>query len=119
MNIIRNGVTKKASEVEEAIILEARAAAQLDVQKRERAVATPGLSPRQLRLALLSTGTTEAGVDAMIDAIPDTAEKEWARIEWKYATSFTRDHPLVLSIGASLGYPEAQIDTLWEWAAAL
>jgi hypothetical protein len=78
------------------------------------------LTPRQLRLALLSTGTTESGVDALIDAIPDTEEKEWARIEWKHATSFERDHPLIDSIGTALGYTDStQIDTLWTWASAL
>lgn len=82
-------------------------------------VQAPNLSPRQLRLALLETGTTEQDVDAMISTDPDPASRNFAQIEWKYATEFERDHPLILQIGPALGYTPEQIDTLWLWAADL
>lgn len=82
-------------------------------------VPLPPLSPRQLRLGLLSTGTTETDVDALIEAITDPDLRAWSRIEWKHATSFDRDHPLIADLAPTLGYTPEQIDTLWAWALAL
>jgi hypothetical protein len=71
------------------------------------------LTPRQLRLALLSINIAEADVDFKL--VSDPA----GMIEWKYATYFKRTHPLVESLGALFSITAEQIDSLWEWAAAL
>lgn len=73
----------------------------------------PGLSPRQLRLALLSINIAEADVDMKL--VNDPA----GMIEWKYATYFKRTHPLVEGLGALFTITAGQIDSLWNWAAAL
>lgn len=70
------------------------------------------LTPRQIRLGLLAGGITEAMVDA---ALTDPH----AIIEWKYASQYKRDHPLVAGLGAAFGLSEAQIDGMWQAAQQL
>ena len=86
-------------------------------------VAAPNVSTitaLQLRLALLGLGITAAQVEAAIDAMPGAdMRREAARIQWEYATTFPRQHPLVVAIGAALGMTETQIDAAWLNAATL
>lgn len=77
------------------------------------------LSARQLRLGLVNGGFTLAQVSAVIDAMPAGPDKETARIEWEYATTFNRMHPLIATVGGALGLTDEQIDTMWTAAAAL
>ena len=80
----------------------------------------PVITARQLRLALLGLGVTGAQVEAQIATIPGTdADREAAMIEWEYATTYQRDHPLVAMLGAALGLTEAQIDAAWMEAATI
>lgn len=80
----------------------------------------PMITARQLRLALLRLGVTGAQVEAQIATIPGTdADREAAMIEWEYATTYQRDHPLVAMLGAALGLTEAQIDAAWMEAATI
>lgn len=89
-------------------------AAEIDRQK------LPVLSARQLRLALLDLGLTGSAVEAQIAAMPGTpAEREAAMIEWEYATTYQRDHTLVIALGAALGLTKAQIDNAWLEAATI
>jgi hypothetical protein len=77
------------------------------------------LTARQLRLGLLGLGVTGAQVDAAIAAIPDEMEREAAMIEWRHASEYRRDHPLIASVSAALGIPAATIDAAWSHAATL
>ena len=78
----------------------------------------PTITAAQLRLALLGLGMTGAQVEAAIGAMPGTdTQREAARIQWEYATTFSRQHPLVVALGAALGRTEAQIDNAW-WGAS-
>lgn len=80
----------------------------------------PAITARQLRLALLGLGLTGAQVEAQIAAMPGTpAQREAAMIEWEYATTYQRDHPLVALLGAALGLTTAQIDAAWKEAATI
>lgn len=80
----------------------------------------PAITAAQLRLALLGLGVTGAQVEAAINAMPGTdADREAARIQWEYATTYRRDHPLVAALGAALHLTEAQIDEAWRAATAL
>ncbi|WP_428843145.1 hypothetical protein [Sinorhizobium terangae] len=79
----------------------------------------PALSSRQIRLGLVNGGFTMAQVSAVIDAMPDGNEKETARIEWEYATTFNRTHPLIASVGAALGLTDDEIDAKWSAALTL
>ncbi|WP_425086986.1 hypothetical protein [Stappia sp.] len=82
-------------------------------------VVYPSLTPRQLRLMLLNIGITEAQVDAEIDAIADPVERDASRIEWKYASTYERDHPLIDQMATAFSLPPEQVDTLWLAAADL
>jgi hypothetical protein len=74
---------------------------------------TPRLTPRQLRLGLLSVGITEAQIDAALEG------NATGIIEWKYATEYKRDHPLILSLAPAFSLTETQVDQLWSVAATL
>jgi hypothetical protein len=71
----------------------------------------PRLSPRQLRLALLSIGISETQVDAALEGNPA------GQIEWKYANDFVRNHPLVVSLAVGFALTPEQVDDLWVYAA--
>ncbi|PDT47438.1 hypothetical protein CO661_11885 [Sinorhizobium fredii] len=71
------------------------------------------LTARQFRLGLISAGLTPAQVTATIEAMPAGPDKETALIEWEYATTFKRTHPLIASVGSALGLTDEQIDTMW------
>ena len=80
----------------------------------------PTITRRQLRLALLRLGITGAMVEAKIATMPgNAATREAAMIEWQDATTYERNHSLVVILGASLGLTEAQIDAAWMEAATL
>lgn len=79
----------------------------------------PALTSRQLRLGLVANGISLPSVEAAIDAIEDPTDREVARIEWEYATTFERSHPLIEQVGAALGLTPEQIDDMWAEAAAL
>ncbi|MBP1882378.1 hypothetical protein [Sinorhizobium mexicanum] len=76
----------------------------------------PALTARQLRIGLVNNGFAPARVDAVIETMPEGPEKETARIEWEYATTFVRGHPFISVVGGALGLSEAQIDEIW-WTA--
>jgi hypothetical protein len=75
--------------------------------------AMPPITPRQLRLTLLSIGVTESQVDAALVNDPE------GQIEWKYATYFKRSHPLIDSLGVGFSITPVQIDSLWAYAQDL
>ena len=85
---------------------------------RHRARIVPDeVTMRQARLALDAAGLLDAA-QAVIDALPMPARRR-AQIEWEYALSVRRDHPLVaLMISEGLATAE-QVDGLFVAAAGL
>jgi hypothetical protein len=79
----------------------------------------PHLSARQLRLGLIDNGIMPSQVQATLNAMPAGEAKEKAMVEWEFASSFERMHPLIASVGTALGLNDAQIDGMWEQAAQL
>jgi hypothetical protein len=73
----------------------------------------PSLTARQLRLGLLNAGISPSQVTAAIDAIPAGLDKDKAQIEWGYATTLSRSHHLIETIGSVLGLVDEQIDAMW------
>lgn len=71
------------------------------------------LTARQLRLGLVSNGISLSQVEEAIDAIEDQKDKEVAQIEWEYASTFDRYHPLIEQVGGALELTSEQIDTMW------
>lgn len=76
----------------------------------------PPLTARQLRLTLVRNGFSLSTIDAAIDALPAGQEKDEARIEWEYATTFDRLSATLITIASALGMSAEQIDTLWAQA---
>ena len=71
------------------------------------------VSPRQIRQALTQVGL-RAGVEAAVAAGSQDL-KDW----WEFATSFERQHPMVLAMAQGLGVTEQQLDDLFVLAASL
>lgn len=84
-----------------------------------RRQAMPALTPRQLRLGLVNYGFSVAAVQSAIDAISDPTIREKTQIEWEFANSYGRLHPLIAQIAAALSIPDEQIDMMWVAAASL
>lgn len=76
------------------------------------------ITPRQLRLWLLSRGVTAFMVENVIATLP-SPQRETATVEWEYALDFRRDHPLVQQLGAMLGFDDAMMEDGWRLAAEL
>ena len=77
------------------------------------------LTARQFRLGLIKAGKSLATVDEAIAAMAAGPAKETAQVEWEYATTFSRMHPLIETIGLSLGLTPTEIDTMWSEAEKL
>lgn len=85
----------------------------------EARAAMPPLTARQLRLGLFSNGIALSQVQATLDAMPAGADRDKAQIEWEYATTFNRTHPLIATVSAALGLSDEQIDAMWMAAVDL
>lgn len=80
-----------------------------EAENRRRARIPTVVSMRQARLALLGAGLLD-DIEAVI-----AQQSAAAQIEWEYAQTVERTHPLVQSLGLS----EAQLDELFLQAASL
>lgn len=76
-------------------------------------VAFPSLSPRQFRQALTALGL-RAAVEAAI-AAADQDTKDW----YEYATTFERNHSVLIAMATALGKTGADIDALFALGATL
>ena len=70
----------------------------------------------QLRAVL--TDTQQGQVDDAISAITDTQQKQSAKAYWNHAIEFERNHPLLVSLAASLhtahgGWSPADVDAIF------
>lgn len=77
----------------------------------------PSITPRQLRLWLLSRGML-AQVPTLIDAMLEP-DKTVAQIEWEFATVFDHQHPFMQALGAAVGLTEQDIEAGFREAALL
>lgn len=75
------------------------------------------ITMRQARLALLAAGHLD-GVQPALDALSEP-QRAAAQIEWEYAATLKREHPLVLSLGTALGLSSEDVDALFVAAAAI
>ena len=78
----------------------------------------PDVTPRQVRMALLAVGVTEAMIDGVINTLPSPT-KEAAMIAWKYSTAFQRNNALIPIVAQMLNYTSADLDNLWITASTL
>ena len=68
------------------------------------------VTQRQLRLGLLQSGIDPDVITTML------ASNKASLIEWNYATTIDREHPLVIQMGLALGKTSKEIDDLF-WMA--
>src|SRR5690625_916068 len=78
--------------------------------------ALPPITARQLRLTLIRAGISLSTVEAAIEAIPDEAARDEARVEWEYASHYERLHPLMAQVASALELTDEAVDALWDQA---
>ena len=76
----------------------------------------PLITARQLRLQLISMGLSLSSIDVFIDNMPEQ-QRQQARVEWEYATSYDRSHPLVEVLAGALSLNDEEVDNAWRAAA--
>ena len=76
-------------------------------------VASPQISPRQIRMALTQMNL-RSQVEAAV-AAGDQDLKDW----YEFSTYFDRNHPQVTAMAATLNVSDAQLDSLWQLGATL
>jgi len=77
------------------------------------------ISPRQIRLWLVTHGVSLSSVDAAIDSIENELLREQTKIEWEFSPYVERNHPMINTLGAALGLTGEQIDTAFIEASNL
>jgi len=68
-------------------------------------------TPRAIRLALLEMGILDQ-VETYLNNLTEPAKSK-AKISWEYATMIYKTDPIVQTMGATLGFTEAQIDDIF------
>ena len=96
-----------------------RPLARPELTDEQRRAGLPALSPRQMRLVMLSLGMTDYDVTARIEQIEDETERAAALIDWQWATRYERLHPLVVQLAADMEFEPLQFDALWAYAMDL
>lgn len=71
------------------------------------------VTPRQFKLALLAIDVYPETVEAALASIEDAKLRTAAQIEWREATIFRRDHPLIAQVAPLLGGTEEMLDELF------
>lgn len=76
------------------------------------------VSRRQLKEWLIRAELIDT-VEAIIGGIQDATEKRIAQNWWTESIEFRRDHPLVAAIAQQIGKSSAEVDAIFQEAAAL
>lgn len=90
---------------------------QADTLRKPLAVTPSRITMRQARLALLQSGLLSQ-VDSAFAAMTG-AEGEASRIDWQFAQTVERTHPLVATMTAQLSLTTQQLDDLFALGATL
>ena len=72
--------------------------------------APPSVTATQIRVWLVRHGVSSEAIDSIIEAIPDDATRNEARVRWEYSPYIERNHPLVGFVGNALGLDSAAMD---------
>jgi hypothetical protein len=68
------------------------------------------ISARQVRLWLIDNNIDLNNVTNIINTIQDPILRQKTLVEWEYAPYIERNHPLINTLGSSLGLTSEQID---------
>lgn len=79
----------------------------------------PILTRRQFRLALVTNGFALADIEAFINQIEDSTQRQITLIEWQDGTAFERYSPSLLKMAELMNLSSPQVDELWSQALTL
>ena len=79
----------------------------------------PSLTRRQFRLALVTNGFALADIEALINQIEDSTQRQITLIEWQDGTAFERYSPSLLKMAELMNLSSPQVDELWSQALTL
>ena len=79
----------------------------------------PILTRRQFRLALVTNGFALADIEALINQIKDSTQRQIALIEWQDGTAFERYSPSLLKMAELMNLSSPRVDELWSQALTL
>ena len=79
----------------------------------------PSLTRRQFRLALVTNGFALADIEAFINQIEDSTQRQITLIEWQDGTAFERYSPSILKMAELINLSSPQVDELWSQALTL
>lgn len=77
------------------------------------------LTRRQFRLALVMNGFALADIEAIINQIEDSTQRQITLIEWQDGTAFERYSPSLLKMAELMNLSPPQVDELWSQALTL
>lgn len=77
------------------------------------------ITATQIRLWLVNNGFSMQQIYDIISQIPDPLLKAQIEVQWEYAPYVERNHPMINTLGASLGLSNEQIDQAFREAASL
>lgn len=77
-----------------------------------------GVTPRQIRLALLGAGISITTIENAINSLPEP-NRSAAMITWEYSVEFQRSNTLIQSMAPMLGLTSEQVDQLFTIASTL
>jgi hypothetical protein len=77
------------------------------------------ISPRQIRIWLITHGISIAVVEQAIASIPDETQRQIVQVEWEYSPYVERTHPWLEALGSALGLDSAAIDQAFREASVI
>ena len=77
------------------------------------------LTRRQFRLALVMNGFALADIEAIINQIEDSTQRQITLIEWQDGTAFERYSPSLLKMAELINLSSPEVDELWSQALTL
>jgi hypothetical protein len=77
------------------------------------------ITATQIRLWLVNNGFSMTQIYAIISQISDPLIKAQIEVQWEYAPYVERNHPMINTLGASLGLDSDQIDQAFREASSL
>ena len=77
------------------------------------------LTRRQFRLALVMNGFALADIEAFINQIEDSTQRQITLIEWQDGAAFERYSPNLLKMAELMNLGSPQVDELWSQALTL
>ena len=79
----------------------------------------PALTRRQFQLALVTNGFALADIEARINQIEDSTQRQITLIEWRDGAAFERYSPNLLKMAKLMNLSSPQVDELWSQASTL